>query len=533
MFERINTLVKLQLGHRYRIKKSGDQIWKLIFKIAGFFIVGAAAYLVMFAIKKFVYLTITNSMILFIIFFTQVLTLLANAASLTKSLYGSKDNAILLSLPAHNSEIYISKLIVFYLLELYGNAMFLLPILAGYGLFSGQGLWYYFAAVIITFLLPIVSVLAGALLSIPLSYVAKLFRKFSILYGIFTLGIVGLVFYFVTKLVALIPVPFRLVALYNSLMNKILVLVETANSYALFYKWFSNFLFNIHAGMNIVFIILLIIGLIIANMLLSQPLFFKLSSHSAEDAVQKKHKGINKKSKSTFLAFYKKEVIISIRCFGKVLENYLMIICMPIILYLINSIFLALNLSTFGQTLIFGINILIGLMMMIASNTASSMSLSEEGSEFVLLKTSPANTQKIAWAKIANNILISTFLLIVSLFILAFMKVMPIRSVVVLGIIFFLVNCGHIMWSFQLDLRNPQIKDVALTGTVSNQVNVTSCLTIGTLISVVFGALAVLLSFGLGSAAYLQMIDLAVLFVVWRFIVFRINLKVYFYDIEL
>lgn len=530
MFNRLLNLVMLQIGDKFSFKDNKKDVFALIAKFVGFGAIFGIAILIFNVMEKYVHLKPTNAMILFIIFISQIGILLINAFSMSESLYGSKDNPILFSLPAKHIEVFASKIIVFYILELSGNIIFLLPILLGYGIYAKLKVAYFFIAMLIAFILPMVSVLLGSLLSILISLIKKLLKRVSIIYVFIFIGLLIALFISANGALKLLPQPIHFVAMYNYIVKMIMSFIDDVNKYAIFYKWFSNMLFKISFWKYFGYVVALLVLLIVLNVISAWPLFFKLASNSSENAVVKKHKGENKEAKTLFLAFYKKELKISFRTIGEVAANYVMVVFLPLFVFLLDGLYTHLDLSNFGTNLIYGFNIMIGLIVLTASNTASAKSLSEEGSEFILLKTSPVDTKLIAWAKILNNAIISTIFIIIVTVIMGVMKVFEPRELVAMFFIFLLVDYGHIMWSFQLDLKNPQIKDVALFGKVSNKDNVVRSITIGLIFSILFGLLAILLPMvGLMPLLYI----LAIMFVVWRFAVFAASLRSYFYDIEL
>lgn len=531
MLNRLKNLIVLQIGDKINLNfVNKKNVLPFLYKLIGFVLVGLGAYFVFYTMEKVIYLKPTNSMILFVVFISQIFTIISNSMELTESLYGSKDNAILLSLPAKHNEIFISKLIVFYIFELSSNLVFLLPILVGFGIYTAQSIGFYLLSIMISLVLPIVSVLIGALLSIALSFIKRILDKYSFIYIILFIAFFALLFVIASKIVSKIPNPLRFMALYNYIIDLILNFIDSANKYALFYVWFSNLIFGIKGVKCILLILALIVVLLGLNIVISRPLFFRLACSNSERSSSKSKNGKNKEEKRVFVSFYKKELLISIRTFGRVVENYSLVVFMPLFLYLLDGLFNSFDLSVFGKNLVFGFNILIGLLVMVSSNSASAKALSEEGSEFVLLKTSPVDTKLIAWAKILNNAIVSFVLLGISMIILGIMKVFVLKDIILIFISIFLVNTGLIFWSFQLDLRNPQIKDVALFGKVSNKKNITTSLTIGVVFSVIFGVLGILLSYVGLISLYLILI---VVFFVWRLIVFNANLKSYFYEIEL
>ena len=70
----------------------------------------------------------THELITFVIFFLQILSIVASTSGLSKTLYKGKDNPILLAYPARHFEVFLSKLLVFYIYEFFKSLFILLPL---------------------------------------------------------------------------------------------------------------------------------------------------------------------------------------------------------------------------------------------------------------------------------------------------------------------------------------------------------------------------------------------------------------------
>ena len=77
--------------------------------------------------------------------------------NVTRTLYFSKDNQVLLTLPVTNGTIFSSKLLVCFAYELLKNVTYMLPFFFAYGLIMGLSilyfLWAIVALVFLTFLI--------------------------------------------------------------------------------------------------------------------------------------------------------------------------------------------------------------------------------------------------------------------------------------------------------------------------------------------------------------------------------------------
>ena len=136
-----------------------------------------------------------------LLYFVVLLNIFSCLHKLTKSLYFSEDNQVLLSYPVNSGVIFLSKLVVFYILELVKSFAFLVPLFLAYGITNiiptnsitvmiGYIPWVFFCFFIISF----IPVAIGAVLSIPYMYVLSLLKKSQYIQSILAfLGIVAVV----------------------------------------------------------------------------------------------------------------------------------------------------------------------------------------------------------------------------------------------------------------------------------------------------------------------------------------------------
>ena len=537
MFNRIKILTLLQLGNTMNITKTNDKKKIFLFFFFRALLVVAitgAFYLLLSVIKNVLFLPVNMGMLTFFLFVTQVISIIATANSLMHSLYASKDNAILLSYPAKPDEVFFSKLIVEYLREMKKNLYFLLPLLVAFGIIStaaNQIVLYFVFTILFFFILPIFPVFIGALLSIPLGLIKRLLDKVPFVYLILIVAAVALVFFGLNSFVASIPKPLRILAIYNRFVNGITQFIVSANKYALFYTFITDILYSINTLLNLLYIILIAAALITLVLLISKPIYFSLVSFQTEHSVKKPKVAENTNKKPTFLAFLRKELLLTFRNINLVINNYILVILAPIILFAMNVVMSAVMTSTFGDGMIVAFNIIVGGILILSSNTQSASAITMEGGEIILMKTAPSNTSNMVWAKMFVNICMSTILILISAAILLFSNIMPPVTVLCVFAVLILINWGHILWSFQLDIVNPKLRDYAETGRLDNA-NTSFSMTLALIISIVMGVIALLLFIDNLDVAWVKIILIAAAFFALRFYFLIINLKAYFKRIE-
>ena len=325
-------------------------------------------------------------------------------------------------------------------------------------------------------------------------YLSKFFRRFPAVYAVLLVAVAVLLFAGLTSLLVKVPKPLRIVAIYNTIINGIVKVIVNSNRFALFYSFAADILFLKNVGLNWLFLLALSAALLVCNYFLARPLFFRMVASSSENAVEKKHR-TDYKTKGEFGAFLFKELTLAKRNIGRVLNNYLLLFVMPFLMYSVNHIFGSIELSSRGNALVFGVNMLIGLAFVTASNSHTATALSEEGGEFVLLKTAPGRTYKIAFAKIVSNLVVSSAIIIVTSALMFAFGSLAAADAVFLVLCYLFVNVGHILWSLELDIKNPQLREFASTGHFQNNKNVSASIVFGLVTALLFGALSAVLYF--------------------------------------
>ena len=542
MFKKLKILTLLQLSDRVKIKKDLTiakkigQIGKTLLGMLVSFGIFSVLFYAVFGLIKF---KASENLLTLVIFATQVLSIISCTVSLSDTLYISKDNQMLMTYPVKHIFIYISKLLVVYILELYKSLMFTFPLFMAYGLMAGGilNVNYVVSLVFFSIFLPLVPVLIGAIVSIPVVLISKLLKRVPFIKGIMTVAIfVGLAL--LTGLVVkLLPDEIRLVALWNSFLKAFEGVVANVNKFSLYSMFVGRALYSNQPVLNNIYFYLTLLGVLTVGIALSLPLFFKLASSAQENSIDKKHSSRNVVHKSTFFTFMRKELLLSIRNMNDFSSNYLFLFVMPFVLILMTSIYVRIDRNPLGYSMTYAFCGLLALLMLSASNTASATAISSEGTEFTLLKTAPGKTSNIVWAKVLINGILSFISLIIS-FILLGLFLEDKVNIGQLWLVFtfvVLIDIGLILWSIQLDILNPSMKEYATTQNRGDVKNFSTSITIGIVASVIFSSIMIVL-FWVSSNLLINtviLVGLGLLFVGGRIYLLINYINTYFHEIEL
>lgn len=535
MFRRLKILVLLQLSNQSRVvEKHLKRIYRyLALRLLTIVLLTVVFGLLLHVIKNIIYIPVNEYFLISILMITQLLNIVSSTIGLTTDIYQSKDNQILLTLPTHNDEIFYSKIILYYWYEFKKNLYIILPFIIAYGALMNMSWIYYINLVPVMVILPCISVLLATLLSTLFTFIEGYIKKHPWLLFTLLISLIVFIFLAVYYLVSLIPDHIRIVELYHSFIVGLTRFLQAFATYGTVYTWIGKLMNGMAVFMFYLSVIGVILGLVILTYVISRPLFFYLTSHSTEISREKTHRTKHERPHPLFWTFFKKELIITLRSPNEILNNYAILLFLPMIMYALNTIYMGMNRSSFGNLLVIVFNILIVLLLITASSSASSVSITTEGYEFILIKTSPSKAKQIAWAKMTFNFILTSILLAISFILFAVaLPTFSQSTILYLFIFSFFFNGAQILWAFQIDVMHPQLSEYAQTGSLSHISNITKALSNGFLISIAFTIVSVFMLLIISQTAWFILIGCSVLWFLFRLTTFNAYLNAFFTDIE-
>jgi len=536
MFNRLKTLTLMQMGNKYSFNRINDKkkfALGILFKFLSILAVVATMTAILFVIRSIIFLPVNRTTFLFLLFISQIISVITCTIALLQSLYYGKDNPILMSLPAKHHEVFVSKLLAYYINELFKNLYFVVPMFISFGLLNEMGVLYYINAIVLTFLLSMLPVLAGALLSIILMLFKQALKRISWIGVVFAIVVFVFAFVLVAQILGGLERPIRLIEIYNSFVTQAVLFMQRTNDFALIYTNIMEAAFSINIVVNYLIIIGVIAALALLVVFISMPIYFRMASFGSEHSVTKKHKRVKTKQRGIFGALFIKEFKTMVRNLNQVVQDYILVISMPIVIYLLNGFYWAMAPSLTGVSMIAAFDVLVCLLLLTASNTHTASAISSEGSEFGLLKTAPGDTKKVAWAKMISNFVISTVFIIGTFVMLGVLPNVANFNLWQIALVLVLVNSGHILWSFQIDLRNPQLAEYSEKRDGAENKNKATSVLWGLIMSVFMAFVTIFFMFDNMDETWIRIIGIAAGFFVLRLFLFINNLKVYFREIEM
>ena len=531
MLERIKILIAMQLRDRHRRRKVHPLVFVLL-RVLAVICITAGVWVVFFFFNNIMALRVDRAFLLFLVGLILLISVIGNTNELMKTLYLGKDNPILFALPANHSEVFLAKLAVFCIDEFFKGLYTLLPIFLAFGLFAGLTVGYLLNLILLLVLLPALAVLLGAVLSMPAMMIRHLLKRLPWLTLILGLVAGGFAVWGLIALMALVPVPLRLLALYTTFMGKVNVFISVVNQYLFGVRNLVNLLFAGRTVWDYLIVLGILAVLSVLVYFLAMPFYFRIVAQYAESTSSKRHRP-DKKARTVFGTFCLKEIRMIFRT-PSVLGSYLYtLISFPVLMYVVNTLFAAINTDLQGDLLVISFNVLIGLVLCAAGNSMCANAVSSEGMEFWVLKTAPSRTYQIAWAKILVNGVASALSVLLGFVTLSLVTDLSWTDRVFLLITLLLFDFAHLLWSFQFDLLDPHILDFAVRGTSASNPNVGRSVGIGLLTALILCLFCVFFFLKEGwMGGWIRVLCVAVAFCAVRLVLFTANLRVYFKRIE-
>ena len=495
------TLVKMQLQEKLnfkRIEVSKSAVFNYLLgalvALLKFAFVVAICYVFILVAKVFSifqYFDIVPQSVMSFVFVVMLFaSTLGCTVGLTRALYYSRDNAVLLTLPATPMQIFASKIVIFYIFELKRSLSFIVPLFIAYFMLHKYSVIYYFWVLICFAFVAMFTVALGALLSIPGMWIGNIFNQHKLLQNSCLVLLVGAVVGAVVFAISLIPTNldfyeqigivklqlqrfFDSYAYYNPISAigeaKVLRPVYNLTLLLLGGDGFAPFDFG---GSLIRLLILLgaIALLAAAAIFIVKPLFYKMASTPFEyrkrPVKAKKNRPFNKRIASVI-----HEMRVALKTPERMFSNVGSMIAIPVLIMLLNKFFAAMNVAELGEFMIVTFNILIILLIALNSNVYAASVYSKEGRSSYLIKTQPTSPIWLILAKLVPNTAFITVSLAVTATVTKMFTSLGIDDVVYLFLGLYFVYLTHLLMCAEFDIMNPQTEIYATVGSDESNPN--------------------------------------------------------------
>ena len=310
-FKGFNTLVIMQLKDRLNLSFKADKKGSLTKMVLLLLLFGAlvAVIVVIFTIlNKLGVLGSTGyvpvSMFNVIFFLILLLNIVSCIARMTNALFFSEDNQVLLSYPVKANTIFLSKLVVFYVVELVKSFAIIIPLIVGYAITYRFSFVFYPWLVICFLVVALVPIAIASILCIPYMYIKMFFKKFQFIQGtVFLIALVAITV-LIFRVVNLLPEDLHIATWWSTKYFPAIVnFTQMVEKYLLPLVFISTMVFgyqinSVNNPKYLTFVtgravgaFAIILGVCLLALLLSyllaKPLFFSMASKPFEYKINK------------------------------------------------------------------------------------------------------------------------------------------------------------------------------------------------------------------------------------------------------
>ena len=532
---RIKYLVMLQMGQNIRLFKEKSKARKtlgIVLPIIAFIVVTGVMTFLLSYIKGTLQIKLTRELYSTILLVIQAVAILSAMSSMVGILYTGTDSMLLFSFPCTNDEIFFSKLIVYHLSEIKKSLFFLLPFMIGFGINKG-GIAYWILLIPMFYILTIIPVILGSILSFVSLYIKKLFDRYVGLLIFATVLLVGAVFYGAMVFLAKLPDPLRLVAIYAKVLASIQNVCIQITRFSTIYSWIAKSMYAVKMYIWLPVVLALVAAFGVGSFFLARTLYFKSANNAFGGFSKERHKSNTKNAKTIYGSFLHKELLLWTRTAGGMSGAIAMAVLMPFVLYVMNYIVNAMNTSSVGNYILIAFNLMVMSGLFSAYNANIAAAISKEGREFALLKTAPSNTQTIVWAKLTIQAVVNIFILVVCISLLKVITIISNKDLIMMFIANMIINAAHIFWSIQLDIEHPKINDYSTRGEgVVDNANIAKSMIIGFVAGALLSTVSLLLLLDAYVSGWVRFFIIIGAYLFARVFLFKRFLKIYFFEIE-
>ena len=346
----------------------------------------------------------------------------------------------------------------------------------------------------------------------------------------------------VIKLISIIPNKFNFVESWPTTYWKIQDFFKIYSKKAIIFTWLTKFVVGTKVNDNLSLInldslyifgsiLLTLIVVLTLSILLIKPLFFKMASYPFEYRKNEKAKIKENIQYPSFFAFLKKEFLLIIRTPNKFNTLVIMAIVTPLSIFLMNKIYLAMDVRDVGKWMIMAFNILMISLMVQSTNSFLATSFSEEGPAFYLSKINPNKYSKSLVAKLIFNMFLMTISILISVIIFANFRRITFGNALLIFLVIEVLYIAHAFWSAELDIMNPYYNQYSTVGSMITNPNEVKSTILGFVLSII---LALFTYINLSenqlnqTKVWIKLLIIVSLFLTYRIYMYFTQIKLYF-----
>lgn len=397
----------------------------------------------------------------------QIFAFFLAVQGILSSLYLAEDNAWLSSLPVSPTAVYFAKITRIYLMELGLSLYLLLPTLLTMTISADVNGYYVFPAfypliIVIIMLTPVLPLAAATLLSLPLMWLSKFFKRRAAMGTIVALILFGAVFGAYYAIIPNLADVSEMTSMSESTIEVLRILsnVFYPNKAVIFAA------LGINGWVNLGVTVAIYVVLFALIILLTRAFYAKAVASQLETYGKHSLKATTYKKKNKIAALISRDFTSLVRYPGLALSSFMNIVLAPIMLIVLfnytGDTYLSLVPITESSTLITelvytGIALLYSILLNSGINSTAGLAFTRDGRTFYIVKHLPITPKEVVTAKLLFADIVSVVGTLPLFLIVLFAVNLQWYSAILFAVTVILVSCGMNALGIYFDMRRPNL----------------------------------------------------------------------------
>lgn len=427
-----------------------------------------------------------GSFLAFLFTLTSFANLFFSIMPMVSSLYFSNDTEYYLALPVKPQSVYVAKIILVYVSQIYISGIISLPMILVMGIALAMPAYFFFFAILGIFITPLFAIMLASIIAAPIMYLVRIIKNKNVVTSIFAIFafalLMGGYMYMMMDVTGsgsdLTQISAVLITTAKS-VGEIMVPYTALGNVATFSTSTVFGVFDVLVAFLInLAIVLVFFGGVIALCSFMSARFYKsgvtfMLEHKSEEKkkenANKSHK-VGFKKQSVMRALLKTEISSLLRNTAFAFNCLGCLIVIPVFSVFMSYMMLE-SLPEMGAEFAYGVIFCTMCGMTMSMNIGACSSFSREGERFVILKIAPIDRRLLVKMKLAfySSLIIFTFAvsLVISIIVMK-VSLIHMLSIIPSSILMVGITAMDIFW----EIRKPNLTWVNPIDAVKNGSNV-------------------------------------------------------------
>lgn len=485
-------LFRLQMDDRSDIFRTDDKkkMFVGLLKYAFALLVMTVVFTVAFLLVSVFGFKIDDKLLTLALVLTQLVSTVFALAAIMRDMFFSRENELLMVLPATPDELFVSKLAVIYAQEFLVNTMTLFPLTFAIGFASSAGFVYFLATLLFLVFLPLLPLGVATVLAVPTAYAIKLLKKnVAISFVAIIAGVVAAVSAYCV-LIDKVMAGFDIMGKQIETVNAVNAFVLKFASNVPFYREIAESAFAFSKWYYMPVLVAVCAALLFVGALIVKPFFFKAAMSNLETQSKVKAKERRFIAESPLKSMLRRELTEIFRSPDYFFEYYLFTFLMPFFVFCYDRMMIHIVVGKAGENMVAGAHVLIVAVFAMLSNVSSANAITKEGGNYYISKIIPVDYYKQVLAKYLFNLILTGAALLVTAIVSCFSQ--PLWQVALGTVAIFLASAGHIALGIDMDIKSPTLDWYSDEEISLRNKNISKSIVWGMAVAVLMGAVIIL-----------------------------------------